>query len=67
MMKVTKQEILDIRKRLKEINLCPLEHIETDFEIPEETIKEWKFTGLNNFDLFLFVITGGSFEDSEEI
>ena len=47
------EEVIAIQKRLDEINKLPLESIDfyRDDElivVPEETLKTWKFVGLNN-------------------
>ena len=51
-MKITKQEILDLKAKRKAINSCNFEDIEpVDFEISDELKRKIKFCGLNTLDL----------------
>lgn len=47
-MRVTKEEILSLKKRIAEINYLPLSEIETDIEIGD-SLDDLKFTGLDNY------------------
>jgi hypothetical protein len=54
-MRVSVEDIIELRKRRQAINNTPLEEIEWTrngevVEVTEEDVEGWKFTGLSNFD-----------------
>ena len=58
-MKITKQGILDLRRKISLINNFSIEEIEVDFEITPEDVKFYKYTGLNTFNVLEDIIAGG--------
>lgn len=48
-MVVTTDEILAIQAFVNKINNTPLEEIEWDFEVSEQDLADWRFTGLSNW------------------
>lgn len=54
-MKVSIEEVIELRKRRQAINNIPLEEIEWSLKgevvkVTEDAVEGWKFTGLSNFD-----------------
>lgn len=57
--KISKQKVKNILDYIKIINTSDLEKLDlSEFEIPENfiSIEDFKFTGLNNFDYFKFIL-----------
>ncbi len=60
-MRVDVEEVLNIKRRLLDINSVPLDKIEWyednhPLDIPEVAINEWKYIGLNNAEFVTYVI-----------
>lgn len=60
-MKINIEEILEAQARRGEINSTDIKEIEwyldgVKLSIPDETLEEWRFTGLSNTDFVNFCI-----------
>lgn len=58
-MRVTMNDVELIQEFVNKVNSTPLEHIEFDFQVSQEEINDWKFTGLSNW---YFVLMHGVYK-----
>lgn len=60
-MKVSVEELVDIKEIIKRVDSTPLEELEIykngkRLEVSPETIDNWKFIGLSNFHLITYYL-----------